>query len=603
MLRGSFVAALAALVMVFSLAVGPFVQQAIKTTSCANPVPGMTASLPSAHFVPRQAITQAKDGILSFFGGSQLELENAIYASLTGGINAVENQISPVCSTGNCTFPNGHPIDTPTSTVASSFSTIGMCSRCVDVSSLVDLVENNTETNTLIWSLPNGKSITFENTLYDNGAFANMTTNSDFSWLGNLLSPELVQASRWAVANVTSLAFSSAQCGATLTPQCPLKNYFASGQTDMAGPIAAACALYPCIRRTVPSITNNNLTEVQIDTSSLWPAAFDSFGGASFNDSTDWQYFGDSLSELTGSDTSTNNEYHYAGVQLPCRVNETTYTTQNVSTAPNATTLLLYETLSNGTFQFKNVSAPEPCIYRQSESFTFTLANMFVSPSPFLQQTCSYDEGQVTCGTSEVGLATGMYNLYSNGNVTVSAIDDYFESFALALTNRYRSTFGSSVYVAETAEIPDLLPLGEVHGIVWQDSVCTSAQWKWFLLPAALVLFTCFLLLWTVAESWRLRHIAPVWKDNVLPAMLYRDRFRERDGSELGEVPGQPSGGLARQLDKLLDINEMETIAKSTMVRFHWSEERGQEMAAFSTGAEEDDSRKEGQRRSWSFKF
>jgi hypothetical protein len=502
-----------------------------------------------------------------------------------------------VCSTGNCTFPNGDPIDNAASEADSSFSTVGICSSCLDISSLVGPVKNNTELAQ--WSLPNGQWISFENSLYSSGCFANLTVNSDFSWLGDLISPEFAQASRWAVANVTSLAFSSVQCGPELTPQCPLQNYFASGQTNNAvGPIAAACALYPCIRRTVPSIKNNNFSEVPIDTTPLWPAVLDTFVNGPLENNPNWP----SIEADAGEVSATNVQ--------------TIYTTQNASTAPNATTLLLYETLSDGTSQFIIVSAPESCIYRQSEAFTYILWQTFNSVLPalqFLQLSCFYtSENGIACGsypvnsesitpTESLGISTGMYNLYSNGNATVSAIGQYFESFARAFTNRYRSTFGSSIYVAETAEPPDLLPIGEVQGIVWQDSVCTSAQWEWLLLPAILVLLTCFLLLWTVAGSWRRRHIEPVWKENVLPAMLYRDKFRERDGSALGEMPGQSSIGLTRHPDQLLEIDEMETLAKRTMVKFRWSEDGGHEMAGIRSGTEEEDSRKEvfSQGRGW----
>jgi hypothetical protein len=44
-------------------------------------------------------------------------------------------------------------------------------------------------------------------------------------------------------------------------------------------------------------------------------------------------------------------------------------------------------------------------------------------------------------------------------------------------------------------------------------------------------------------------HIEPVWKENVLPVILYKDRFKE-----------------------------MEMVAKRTMVRFRWSEDLGREL-------------------------
>jgi hypothetical protein len=231
-----------------------------------------------------------------------------------------------------------------------------MCSSCVDVSPLVEFVVNNdtfyrVENST--WSLPNGQSITLPNNTYSvEPVIASVSTNSDFLWLGSLLSPQLAQASQWAVAIVTSLALSSSQCGDTVTPYCQANVSFADGY-KMVGPIAATCALYPCIRRTVPSITNNKLSEVLIDTTKLWPAVFDSFADSQIN----------ITNEIGSLQVSSFSFWNYAEVQLPCRINETIYTSQNASGAPNATTLLLYETISNGTFEIKNVSAPEPCIY------------------------------------------------------------------------------------------------------------------------------------------------------------------------------------------------------------------------------------------------
>jgi len=73
-----------------------------------------------------------------------------------------------------------------------------------------------------------------------------------------------------------------------------------------------------------------------------------------------------------------------------------------------------------------------------------------------------------------------MYSLFKNGNASVSEIEGFFEGFAVAMTNSYRSTFGSSTF-NETAFLQGQLlpPSREVQGIVWQDSLCTSVQWMW----------------------------------------------------------------------------------------------------------------------------
>jgi hypothetical protein len=79
---------------------------------------------------------------------------------MTRGGGAVENQISPSCTTGNCTFPNGDPFENGTLS-ANTFSSIGMSSKCVDVSSLV--VSNTAAYLEYTFTLPNGLSIIFSN--------------------------------------------------------------------------------------------------------------------------------------------------------------------------------------------------------------------------------------------------------------------------------------------------------------------------------------------------------------------------------------------------------------------------------------------------------
>ncbi|KAN0106907.1 hypothetical protein V8E51_009783 [Hyaloscypha variabilis] len=449
--RGSFIVAFATLVMVFSLAIGPFVQQAIKTTDCTIPVLGTNASLPMARFIPRQLLYQTReDGSdYAFLAGAESELDNAIYASFT-------------------------------------FSTIGMCSSCVDISPLVgpgvETTLNLFDINALNWSLPNGLSVSVHQPpYYDGSRLASVSTNSNFSWLGSFLGPELAQVDQWAVARVTSLAVSSAHCGATVTPQCPLLIPSFTGNSS-AGPIAVACALYSCIRRTAPSITNNKPSEVPIDTSILLPALVDTL-----IDPSDWEnitILDEMIQEdMVGANVSLGGNIFttYAEVQLPCRFNETIYTIQNASAAPNATTLWLYETLSDGTSQIKNVSAPKACIYRQRAIFPVILAEIL---EKFLPQTCFGNSDT----TGDVG---------NISNVGIAATGDRFE------TDRY----------------------------------------------------------------------------------------------VFAEVRVKPLDDLTQQPDKLLETDEMEAIAKSTMVRLRW--DRGQEVETFRASTKENSTREKRRGRGW----
>jgi hypothetical protein len=120
--------------------------------------------------------------------------------------------------------------------------------------------------------------------------------------------------------------------------------------------IAATCVLYHGIRGYVTSITTNNLSELQTSTAMAWPISFEN---DIFTD-VDFPVLGPSC---------------YAGAVSPCRVNYIIYTTQNMSTAPNATTILTYEAIPDGTVQSKYVSAPEPCIYRLNGAFAEVLGS------------------------------------------------------------------------------------------------------------------------------------------------------------------------------------------------------------------------------------
>ncbi|KUI57767.1 hypothetical protein VP1G_05089 [Cytospora mali] len=602
-LRHDITVALAALVMIIALAVGPFVQQAVQTTPCSYAVPGTNGSIPYAHYVPRQSIGyDGQNEMIEITGTPAYQLKTALYASLDGGSSAAENQITPSCSTGNCTFKGGDPIERSNGNAAGmmtttdsgdgsgSFSTVAVCSSCVDVSSLVSFVGYHYDDYgpdfVAIYALPNGLNI--EYSLPSNysdiviswqATYVNVSTDTDIGWIGDLLSPAHAQASRWAMVNMTFLTFSAAQCNETVTPQCPIP-----GKTNLAlqalapnksaGPIAATCALYPCIRRYVsPSITNGVFQEAYVDSSKVWPT-------------TD-SYQASSLSETANALTGYAGVGIYAGIQSPCRVDDVIYTTQNMSTAPNATNLWFYETTINGTTQARNISGPEPCIYRHDGLFVTALSYLFQQNHTLFNTHCDYVETKIDCDVfpDADGSNDWIIALYNNGNATVSAVEAYLESFAIAMTNTYRSIFGASQYepVENTNDSP--LPLGEVQGIVWQDSVCTAARWGWLFLPVGLLLLTSILLAMTMARAWRLRRVQPVWKANVLPAILYKERFKDDNGLisswpqgiTAADITKKPLTNTNEYLDRLMDADEIKKATKNVMVRFGgngWEQEK-----------------------------
>ena len=214
--KDNLVASISAALMIFSLAIGPFVQQAIKTTGCSHPIDGVVATLPYAHYVPAMG---TYDNFPYPYGAARIEQDTnvAILISLTRQ-QSQSSQIQPVCSTGNCTFPNGNPIDDTTfkanGSGQSTFSTIGLCTKCVDVSSLVKLIfttggsHNGTRDDAYArtYGLPNHLNISYQ--AY--GTFLEVQTDLDLNWTGTALPSEMKVNSRWAFANVSILSHKSA---------------------------------------------------------------------------------------------------------------------------------------------------------------------------------------------------------------------------------------------------------------------------------------------------------------------------------------------------------------------------------------------------------
>lgn len=555
-LRQNMTVALAALVMITSLAVGPFVQQSVQTAPCSYAVPDTNASIPYAHYVPRQSMGYVDTGgILEISGTPGFQLKTALYASLDGGSAVAENQITPFCSTGNCTFREGDPVERSSGNVTGmtttyfgesswSFSTVAVCSSCIDVTPLVSFVGDEPDFSfgfVSVYGLPNGLSIAYGS----GGTYVNVTTDINLEWVGDLLSPAHAQASRWAMVNMTFLSFSAAQ-------------------RDEGGPIAATCALFPCIRRYVnPSIINGVLKEAYVDSSKVWPTT-----GSSSDASRDWEH-GNALTAYFGVP-------EYAGIQTPCRVDDAIYTAQNISIAPNATTLWLYETTINGTVQAKNISAPEPCIYRHNGYFVSALSNLLQQNDTLFNTQCDNMHSVMDCETTgTAGSNKWTAALYNNGSATVSAIEAFSESFAIAMTNKYRSIFGAS-RDDPYGNQDKLLPPGVVQGIVWKDSVCTAARWGWLFLPVGLLLVTSSLLAVTMARVWRLRRVQPVWKSNLLPALLYKERFRGTNGPISSCPHGNTGANITKKsskntdeyLHRLMDTDEIKKVTKDFMVRF-----------------------------------
>ena len=137
-------------------------------------------------------------------------------------------------------------------------STVGMCSECTDVVSLVALQSSNSGTanESTHYALPDGLNFTIRrnDTIHRN---VHNKTEGGLSWMGDLLSPRFRALSSWSYANVTFLKADQFHIYFD-EDDPPSEVHIDQGPANVT---ATVCSLYPCLRTYTASISNNNMLE------------------------------------------------------------------------------------------------------------------------------------------------------------------------------------------------------------------------------------------------------------------------------------------------------------------------------------------------------
>lgn len=129
-------------------------------------------------------------------------------------------------------------------------------------------------------------------------------------------------------------------------------------------------------------------------------------------------------------------------------------------------------------YTFRNVTASEHCIYRQYPAFVQVIADVFAielfNGSCFeypeaLQ--CAKEDGTMAYTFGNLGVGAVLTALYNDGSNTNSNITQWFNSFADAMTNRFRSQYGTARASLDISKLP-APPLDVIHGTAWQADIC-----------------------------------------------------------------------------------------------------------------------------------
>lgn len=226
-----------------------------------------TAQIPIAHQVLGSSATRYGAGLFSMSADVKGAIVNGL-SDPSGNLSAV----SAVCGSGNCTFPE--------------YSSAGMCSKCVDVTSLItEVLFNNSNFDTSVLSsnltLPNGLSIGNGPSDVPN-LWLNISTDISLEW-AQISDPAMLTGLPASIYNFTLLQITDANCSITINStnqfgtvsynyDCPQHGQnFSSGWKNY-GFQATSCALFPCAKTYHSKVTNGVLVE---QLSSYTPLAVD----------------------------------------------------------------------------------------------------------------------------------------------------------------------------------------------------------------------------------------------------------------------------------------------------------------------------------------
>lgn len=536
----------AALILLLSFLVGPFVQQTSSTAECYfASLNASAASIPTAHWVPRSGGYRTSPGTMGETGWAAPDLIVAILSSVTSP-DGVENRIIPNCATGNCTFddlPPGKTRQEAQDSQASMHSAAAVCSACTDVTSLVtrDFNASTMETNHF---LPNGMNLTFYTP-------AVVKSEKDLSWVEGLQTKDARAASRWAYVNAT---------------------FFSKSRDSKTG-VASVCSLYPCLRTYTTLVVENQLQEqeVQSELMQLEYSDANPYGTITF-DGNKW------------TNAESNMYFNYTAVRSSCRINGRTLNSTSASSIDASfTNLTLYDYTSSPPI-VSNFSLPEQCIYRQDPEFVSAIAQTLGkeifdgSCSSYRVFTCTKTTQPFTTYNGQlldVGAGAVLRTLYNDvGNNSFSNITLYFDKVATSLSNKLRVNYGTPFkpITLSGAEppAPDM-----VRGTAWQTKTCVKMRWIWLLLPICLTALTTLLSAWTIWTNWRHRHVRPIWQDSILPFLFYGNIFVQQEQEILDGGIVRQVGGKEEERKKLMEASEMNKAARDVSIKIMWPEEGG----------------------------
>ncbi|KAF6803695.1 hypothetical protein CSOJ01_10716 [Colletotrichum sojae] len=278
------------LVIIFSLAVGRFLQQAVDlrtgTVVLSQEIPVSIPVFQTAEELGADEVEDDGSGNLRF----RARTRGFIYSAF-GNPQSNRRGVQGTCDTGYCSFTTRYQRLNGQSTHAS----VGFCADCTELTPLVTVVSNTRG------ELPNGMAVGGNNIMM-------IKTDNDVSSTRENRDPASEMRRRFAFANVTYLIRTG-----TLAPN---DTSFDPPPPPSISPSFAAgsCSLWPCPRYFWADVINETLFEDKVTAEPMLPDAIDYSGDD------------DGLSGFLEAPANTlPAEWDMTAVQSRCRVNNSVY--------------------------------------------------------------------------------------------------------------------------------------------------------------------------------------------------------------------------------------------------------------------------------------
>jgi hypothetical protein len=491
------------IVILLSVGIGPFSQQAVKSVSCERSLDGAEASIRVSRWMHILNLTRI------YADNWDLDLDTKV-AILDGLVNpnTTRSNITPSCSTGNCVFDSHNGV---------THSSVGLCKKCVDTSDWLGEVELEAEFNGTTlgyndqWiSLPDDNGIGGSPT--GSGASSlprtiiSVSGHSDIRG-GVLLNESLLEAFDGSfdgifaasILNVSIIAFTNNGCEPSAQEmdrpgfqRCPGGDAsWTVPIMDFLNAVATTCSFYPCVRDYHGSVSDTIFTETIVNETPI--------------------------NQPPGQ---INNSYpNFLHLHTPCVIDNQTYTMDNISFVPKEGHNFTSDYV-NGV----NMTFPVECAYGTHGVYAMSLGDFMVDammgncsvPTNINFQGRPNDYNTLVCSPWQIK------TLVNKGFGSFESIDRNMQSVATAVTSEMRKQ--GSDYNDLDPRIS--LPPTFVRGTVLRTTICTKFDWIWLSFPLALIVLTVLLLCIMCGKTLFDKRRVPAWKSSILPLLLAGHQLR-----------------------------------------------------------------------------